>query len=214
MLSYGFNFLIGNTVNNTPGKNILANVPHIAASPFYLPSFLLSTLGAQFTPSSAYMIYVSQLLGLLVLILLFRIRRSIRESVVLTQIIQVCTFSIVLFTLTGYDGTLTSIQNAYSNRYVTSTMLIGILLVISINKTYYRKVLISALLILSLASGLKSGLEWVSVRHSQSQLLEQLCYSNIETERGTCLDLACSQSFYSNKQNFSRDLTTFLEAHR
>lgn len=217
MLSYGLNFIYGNTINNTPDSGIFSNLSNAIVHPWYLPSFVLSTLGSQFTPSSKYMSAMSQLIGLFVLILLCKVRAQIRKNVELEHLLFIVVTSSLLFTISGYNGTPESIQNAYSNRYVTSTLLIALVLLVSIIKSPrfpYKKMIIAILLISSLLSGVKSGLEWVNLRSRQSETLERLCYSEFVQDKKECLELTFGESFYSDKLAFEKQLQQFLKVHR
>jgi len=217
LFSYGYNLLSGNFVNNFTDEEIFADVPFITANPVFLPSFLLSILGSQFTPSSDYMHIVSQLIGLLLLVLLYRVRKQIYRSQEMTQALFVVAAASIMFTISGYDGSSGSIVNAYSNRYVTCTLLLALVVLAASVETprlAFTKFVIGVLFILSFISGAKSGLEWVNLRSSQSDYLERLCYSKSFEDNRECLEFAWRQSFYLDEMTFEKDLNLFLKIHQ
>ena len=75
----------------------------------------------------------------------------------------------------------------------------------------FRKIILGLVLIASLLSGAKSGLEWVNVRSAQSQTLENECADSIKSDRGKCFDLAYSQSFFTNEEDFKIKLQQFIQ---
>jgi hypothetical protein len=213
-LAYGLNFLTGNVQNNSPSSGFLTNISSQISHPWYLPSFILSVFGAPFTISSKFMSQLSQILGGIILILLFLVRKNIAKNPIHCQIIFIVTSATLLFAVTGYDGTSESIQNAYSNRYVTSTMLVLIVLAacyMNLPGWSYKKTVFVLMITLSLASGIKSGYEWVSVRSNQSELLERICKSRLQVDKDNCFTLSHSQSFISDSRVFRSNLRDFLD---
>lgn len=216
-VAYGLNLALGNTISNSPSEGFLSNASSVILHPWLLPNFILSTIGSQFTPSSKHMSTISQIIGLIVLFLLYRIRAQIRGNTDINHALIIVVTSSLLFTFSGYDGTSYSLQNAHSNRYVTCTLLLAILLLAGILNTpgfSFMRLVIPALLLLSLLAGVKSGTEWVSLRSSQSESLERLCYSKSVKDTSECLEIAFSQSFYSDKSSFNERLEQFLKIHR
>jgi hypothetical protein len=211
--SYGINLAIGNTTNNTSESNLFANVSQAFLHPWYLPSFLLSSLGAQFVPSSRFTTITSQIAGLLVVLLVLKARSYILQNKELLNCMLIVAAATLLFVISGYDGTIQSISTAHSNRYVTGTVLGGIALMVSVINIPlfpFRKIVIGTVLIASLFSGAKSGFEWVNVRSAQSQVLEKECGLSKKTHERKCFDLAFSQSFFTNEQEFNMKLQQFL----
>lgn len=214
MFSYGFNMLAGNSISNDPSTGVHININKIFLQPWYLPSYVLSIFGSQFTPSSSYMASISQVMGLgVVVFLLFSIKKIWKKENH-QQVLIIALLSCVLFVIGGYDGTSTSIQNAYSNRYVTSTQLLALVLLfnnIDVREFKFRKHLVFLLVFISLFSGLKSGGEWVNIRYTQSERLVYLCSKSSEESKKKCLDLAYGESFYDSKRSFQEKLNLFVE---
>ena len=212
-LAYGINLLSGNVLNNTPQQGFLSNIYSGLLHPWYFPSYILSIFGTPFTPSSKYMSLLSQILGAIVIVLFYRVRNTIGGNTVIRQVVSIVVIASLLFTLSGYDGTSLSLQNAYSNRYTTSTMLLIIALAAGIMNTsgmHYKRITLLVMITLSLTSGLKSGSEWVSLRNHQSQILLRDCRSSLQIDKETCFAMSKSQSFITNPTIFRGKLEEFL----
>jgi hypothetical protein len=217
MLAYGFNLISRNTINNTADYSYSPNSFSGFLHPWYLPSFFLSTIGSQFIPSSNFMGITSQIAGLIMIILIYKLRNEIREKIYLTAALFVSVITVLLITVNAYDGTYDSLKHAYSNRYVSCTVLIPIVALAVLTQhtnLSFRKFIIMALVISSCFSGLKSGFEWVNIRNSQSVTLEKLCYSKSQSDNKKCIEMSYSQSFYKDQQIFEKRLGEFTDFNR
>ena len=216
MTAYGFNLFFANSSNNNPDHSFVANLFTGLQNPWYLPSFVLSAIGSQFTPSSRYMGIISQIAGALILLLIFKYRGYIKASTYLIGALAVSAGTIILISINAYDGTYDSIRHAYSNRYVSSTLLIAIVVLVAVvndTKSKLRKFVLMVVVISSCFSGLKSGLEWVNFRHSQSITLEKTCYSDSIIDKKKCSEMSYSESFFKNYPSFEKKLTEFIEVY-
>jgi hypothetical protein len=85
--------------------------------------------------------------------------------------------------------------------------------VVNDTKSKLRKFVLMVVVISSCFSGLKSGLEWVNFRHSQSITLEKTCYSDSNIDKKKCSELSYSESFFKNYPSFEKKLTEFIEVY-
>lgn len=215
LTSYIFQIALKNQVSNLSDMNFLERIINIVLHPWLLPSYWLGSLSAPFIPSSSFMLLNSQLFGLFVMIIIFLLYKKVIPEKSIQSLLMLIVINLILFSLSGYDGSLQSIQNSYSNRYVSSLLFVSIFLYVSAIKidNTRKKVLVSATIVLiSFFAGGKSGYEWVQVRSSQSAELQRLCSQYDKASRDLCVEKSFRESFFTDNKEFEPKLRVFLSA--
>ena len=216
MFSYGINLLTLNQISNPGYLTLQEHISLILSHPQLILNYLLSTLGGQFFPSSRFSVQGSQIFGLCLAILLFKSRRNILRNVLTRDLFLIGVLATLLFLISGYDGTWHGLSNAYSNRYTSGSLFLILSLFLAIpsgERTRKTQVVYLGLSLLVIVSGVKSGSEWINIRHTQSLQLQEACknyYANLDQE---CLEQAFSRSIYSDKEEFMLKLKEFTKLH-
>ena len=209
------------------GSSKLSNLLDIIAHPIRVVHFISGLLGSTITPSSHFDPWLPVVAGFLILVLFVW---SIALTYGLVGFIKTVLFNktpflgglifvlmLVVFRGLGEHGAL---DESVAPRYVmgTSLLIFGSVVLILKEQNYNSKLRIpfSLLLIVLLCSpsGLKTGLEWLSVRNSQTTILRS-CIEDVDTKVSNCLDLIrpIEEGESTDKDNLKdlRDLSEYLE---
>jgi len=195
-----FNIFNPRSPENSSSK--LTNIFDLIKHPARAILFIFGLIGSALTPSSKFDSWLPVILGALVFVLIFWIFLLAFTLNQFTQIIRlnktpflgalIFVFMLVFFRGLGEKG---SLNEAVAPRYVMGTsLLIASFLVLILereNAKFKVRVPLSILLVVLACSlsGLKTGLEWLSVRSLQTTAL----YSCIESHGATpdsCLNVA------------------------
>ena len=209
----------------TADKN-LSNVFNIIKHPDGSILYMLTLIGNIFVPASrfepALPILAGSLFVFATILLLWQNFLKIEVDDILLNkncVLGGVIFIVILF-LFRYSGTDSDIQMVAAPRYVTGSLIfiIGILGIIQKVGNNSRLIVVFLLVTssLTLASGLKTGLEWHSTRHTQSQTLIDCANTkgslNTEfTEGQSCFTLAYNNSQSPSKDYFKLMLKKFIE---
>jgi hypothetical protein len=209
------------------GNFKLGNLFDFFENPLKVVYFIFGLLGSALTPSSRFDPWLPLLVGAVLscillwnLACIFTLKNFIR-AVLLNKnpILGGLVFLLLLLIFRGL-GSESSLDESTAPRYVmgTSLLLIGFVFLILASKHRPKRVqvpfaLLLVFMTLSL-SGLKSGLEWLSVRNIQTETV-RACLHSEKLEISPCLNAfkAIEEGESSNQDNATdlRSLTEYLK---
>jgi len=195
-----YNILNLRSPENSTSK--LSNIFDLIRNPIRDVFFIFGLLGSTVTPSSQFDPLVAVIAGALIIILitwnlslLFSLRRFINKVLInQTPLLGALIFILMLVVFRG-SSEQGSLNEAVAPRYVMGTSLLIFSLFVFIlekqNKKYDCRVLLAILsLVLSCSlSGLKTGLEWLSVRSLQTSEL-RACLESKTVNPVNCMQFA------------------------
>jgi hypothetical protein len=213
-------------VNGFPTDKNLSNILNIIRNPEGSLLYVLTLIGNIFVPASRFEPTLPILAGSVfvfasILLLWPNFSKIKADDIFLNKncMLGGLIFIVILF-LFRYSGTSSDIQMVAAPRYVTGSLLfiIGVLGIIQKvgNNSRFIMVFLLVTSSLTLASGLKTGLEWHSTRYTQSQTLIA-CANTMEslntefTEDQSCFTLAYDNSISPSKDYFRIMLKKFIE---
>lgn len=212
-VSYILQYATKNQIFNNDPINISQRIFGIIEHPWFLPSYWLGILSGPFVPSSKIMLVMSQAIGCTLLCLIVFLKKQLLMRKDLLPLFLLQGITIVQFTFSGYTGTFQSVTNGFSNRYVTGTvfgLIIFYLAILNVNNSKTKITLAILLCAISALSGIKSGLEWIQVRSSQSIELRALCSKSDDVKTNGCLEISKNQSFFQSSEDFEVQLQIYL----
>ena len=189
---FSYRIAIVNSVNEYGG---FANARVFFAEPLKAMIFILTSIGAPFTPASRFSVHIASFFGFLTLILLLRFLFKLRKISDLFMNDSMITLGIIfhgIHLIGRFDGTWDSILIAAQPRYSTGGILLVLGVVLSMIRRSTRKTEILLILLLGTlsVSGMKTAVDFASVRHAASSQI-----SDCEVEFG--LDsIECGKLLY------------------
>ena len=203
-------------------KNYLASIMNLLNHPFKSILFALSLVGNIFVPASRFEPELPVAFGALFIIIacifLWFGRKKIRiDDIFLNQscLLGGTVFLVIVY-LSRFSADNNAIAAVAAPRYVTGSMIfiIGLLgIVQKINSTKLFRIILLIFSLLIFSSGLKTGLEWHSVRYGQSSYFVK-CLKDKETYSfqpgGFCYNLLLREGYASNLYEYNKLLENFL----
>ena len=184
-------------------RGFVESIFGVLSNPIGTFKFILSLFGSIFTPSNRYDPNLSMIIGFLFLIFVIcflfkKTSKSDFQDILLNKNTTMAGFLfIVLVIFTRYGGVDSEIMGATAPRYITGyiVFLLGImsLLVKKNDNNKGFNFLLILFTILTLMSGLKTGLEWQKIRWSQTTNIVKCIQHDLKFEKkigDDCINLA------------------------
>lgn len=180
-------------------------------------TFILSSLGAPFTPASRYATMISTAFGILIftLVLLIHIRNKQQETECAKNLIIYGLIFHLLQLLARYDGSKESIDIVNQPRYTTG----GLILVMGIFLAYAPEVIskkkfFAVYLMLSLMSiaGVKTSWDFSQIRGDASKDIEN-CLTNYGYKNQVCLEMLNPGTKILSNTEFTKALEYIYKRH-
>ena len=209
--------IMESTSSSTPSamKNALSVVSHPLES-FY---FIFSLVGNVFVPSSRLDKILPLVAGVTVIALFISIMRSkcdreFLDSIFLNQSSILCGSIFILILLLFRFETKSAGLAAAAPRYVTGSVVLIIGLLGAVQKSGETSKYLSILLIMATLSsgisGVKTGLEWHTVRYTQSQELMRCIQEENFNQESHCYKIAKESSITPSSEFFNYELSKFI----
>lgn len=192
LISILLSFYISIGVNKDAYEKTLGIYPLID-NPLRAFTFLLSSIGAPFTPASRYSTVISITFGVLILMLVMLTLKQ-RQTKALSNAKNLIWYGLIFHALqliARFDGSQESVNVVNQPRYTTGALilLIGLFLAyvpLNLNKTKILTVYL-ALTVMSLA-GAKTSFDFAQIRGNTSANIEK-CITNFGYYDELCIDL-------------------------
>ena len=205
-------------------KNVLTGISDTLKDPLALIAYIFGLTGNVFVPSSRYDPILPIIFGALFLaFLIFFIRKpsyvEIKDILLNRNSTLAGVFFVALIIATRFSGQRNQIIHSSAPRYVVgyTVFLLGIIALVikKITPNMIFDVIITAFAISALISGLKTGLEWQSIRSQQTSAVIN-CLEKYPTNsvniNPVCFDLAYKLRFENTStETFSVELSNYLE---
>ena len=216
LISIFLSFYISIGVNKDEYEKTLGIYPLIA-NPLRAFTFLLSSIGAPFTPASRYSTVISITFGVLIFILVMLTLKK-RKAKGLSNAKNLIWYGLIFHALqliARFDGSQESVNVVNQPRYTTGALilLLGLFLAyvpINLNKAKFLTIYL-ALAVMSLA-GAKTSFDFAQIRGHTSANIEN-CITNFGYYDEVCLDLLNPGTEILSFNEFTDALGYLLSKH-
>ena len=206
--------------NSNSSLPIHENILRVIKNPIDSLYFTVSLVGNVFVPASRFDSVLPLAFGLLAITLfLFIMRKSfnrkLMDSVFLNQnsVLAGVLFVIILL-LFRFESYAPGVAAA-APRYVTGSVILIVGMVSLVQRqgevTKLLSIILVTIVAISALSGIKTGLEWHSVRYNQSKLLMKCVKNENFTATNICMKIAKSNSMSPSDTFFESELNKFIE---
>ena len=217
---YVFRKISDLNANPTSSQPIHENMLRVIKNPIDSLYFAITLVGNVFVPASRFDSILPLAFGMLaILLFLFTMRssfnRKLLDSIFQNQnsVLAGVLFVLVLL-LFRFESDAPGVAAA-APRYVTGSIILIVGMVSLVQRqgeiTKSLSIILITIVAMSALSGIKTGLEWHSVRYNQSKLLMKCVQNDNFTATNPCMKIAKSNSMSPSETFFESELNKFIE---